>query len=231
MVLFWRLLLAHLIADFPLQTDAVFAVKKGRAWGVMLHSTLFWLTAILLAKPFLHIWAVWGGLVLLWLSHSVIDKAKLALVSSGRKDHLVYFLLDQLLHIGAVALVCLFLNRIPQVSAIAASVLSIKIGIAYVVSVWVSPLLCFYTRTAFSSQKVDFQRQQSVCWRVIGSAERLLITAVAAAGGRLFIILPLVFFPRIGLSIFTRQSKFSRWELILGSTIAVAAGFWVRTLK
>jgi hypothetical protein len=230
MVLFWRLLLAHLIADFPLQTDAVFAIKKGRAWGLLLHSTLFGLTAILLAGPFLRIWAVWGSLVLLWLFHSAIDKAKLALVGSGRKDHLVYFLLDQVLHIGTVALVCLFLNRIPQVSAIASSIRPIKISIAYVVSVWVSPLFCFYARTAFSPQKIDFQRQQSVLWRTIGYVERLMMTAVAASGGRLFLILPLVLLPRIGLSIFTQQSKFSSWELILGSIIAFAAGLWVRTL-
>jgi hypothetical protein len=230
MVLFWRLLLAHLIADFPLQTDAVFAVKKGRAWGVLLHSTLFGLTAILLAGPFLGIWAAWGGVVLLWLSHSIIDKAKLTLIGGGRKDHLVYFLLDQALHIGAVAIVCLFLNRTTQVSAIASDVRPIMLGIAYVVSVWVSPLLCFYARAAFSSQKVDFQGQQSVLWRIIGYAERLVITAAAASGGLLVLALPLVFLPRIGLSIFTQQSKFSSWELVLGSIIAVMAGLWVRTI-
>jgi hypothetical protein len=234
MALFWRLLLAHLIADFPLQTEAVFAVKKEKDWGVLLHATLFGLTAIVLAGPFMRSGAVWASLFFLWLSHIVIDRAKLSLVASGHKDHLAFFLVDQALHIGAAALACLLLNRIPTISAIAVhsavDVRLTKLAVAYVVSVWVSPLLCYYIRTALGNGTLEFKGQQSAIWRMLGYAERLMLTAMAAQGGRLFFLLPAVFLPRIGLSIFAGQRDFSSWEFILGSAIAIAAGIWVHTL-
>lgn len=234
MVLFWRLLLAHLIADFPLQTDAVFAVKKKKGWGVLLHGTLFGLVAILLVKPFLKMEAVWGGLLILWLFHIAIDKGKLILVGSGCRDHLAFFLLDQAFHIGSVVLVSQLLNRAPQVTAIAtdleANVLMVKLGIAYVVSVWASPLICFYVRTAVSSQRLGFKTQQPFSRRILGYLERLMLTAIVAVGGRLFFLSPLVFLPRVSFSFFADERTFSQWELVLGSIIAIIAGAWARSL-
>jgi hypothetical protein len=233
MALLWRLLLAHLIADFPLQTDSVFAVKKGRGWGVFLHGTIFGLVAILLAKPFLKMEAVWGGLFILWLSHIAIDKGKLILVGGGRNDHLAYFLLDQALHIGSVVLIGLLLNRIPEIKVIAqdleAGVPLVKLGIAYVISVWGSPLICFYIHKAISSEKLEFTGEQSSLWRLMGYAERWMLTTIVAVGGRLFILSPFIFLPRLGFSLFASKRTFSRWEFVLGSVIAIIAGVWAAT--
>jgi len=230
MALLWRLLLAHLIADFPLQTDSVFAVKKEKGWGVFLHGTIFGLVAILLAKPFLKMAAVWGGLFILWLSHIAIDKGKLILVGGGRKDRLAYFLLDQALHIGSVVLIGFWLNRIPQIRAIAqdlaASVPLVKLGIAYVISVWGSPLICFYIHKAISPEKLEFAADQSSPWRMLAYAERWMLTTIVAGGGRLFLLSPLIFLPRVGFSLFASKRTFSRWEFGLGSIIAIIAGAW-----
>lgn len=234
MVLFWRLLLAHFVADFPLQTDAVFVVKKEKPWGLLLHSTLFWLVAILLAKPFLKIGAVWGGLIILGLLHIVIDKSKLILVGKGHKDHLVYFLLDQALHVGSMSLLSFFLSRIPQVMAIAeghtADLHLVKLAIAYVISVWASPLLSFYTQTALSPQKVEFKAHQPALWRMLGYVERWMLTTIVTWGGRLFFLIPLAFLPRIGLSFLAGERDVSPGEFALGSAIAILAGIWARFL-
>jgi len=234
MVLFWRLLLAHLIADFPLQTDAVFAVKKEKRWGVLLHSILFGLVAILLAKPFLGSGAVWSGLIVLWLLHTAIDKTKLILVSGRRGDHLVYFLSDQVLHIAALALASSVLIRIPQVTAIAQGPASdvhlFKLGAAYVVSIWASPLLCFYCDGAFSPRKMGFKAYQPPHWRILGYVERGMFTAIVALGGALFFLIPIAFLPRVSIWYFAGKRDFSRWELILGSAMAILAGAWAGTL-
>ncbi len=90
MVLFWRLLLAHVIADFPLQTDAVFAIKKEKRWGVFLHGTIFGLVAILLARrwgirlvysvhnlnPHEQPYPAWAGLVNRFIFRIAIERAK-----------------------------------------------------------------------------------------------------------------------------------------------------------
>jgi len=234
MALFWRLFLAHLIADFPLQTDAVFAAKKEKGWGVLLHGSLFGLMAILLMKPFLRSGAVWCGVVILWLFHMIVDKAKLILVRRGREDHLAYFLLDQVLHIGLVGLVSLFLSRVPHVARISAASAAelglIKLAAAYVASIWASPLVCFYIQALFSSQKMAFQAYQPFLWRMMGYVERGMLTAIVTWGGRLFFLIPLVFLPRMGLSIFQGQRNYSLWEFALGSAMAIAAGLWARTL-
>lgn len=234
MVLFWRLLLAHLMADFPLQTGAVFAVKKKKRWGVLLHGTLFGLVAVLLVKPFLRSGAVWGGLLILWLLHLIIDKAKLILIGRGRKDHVVYFLLDQVVHIGLVGLISLALSHNSHVASVAAGraadIRLLKLATAYVVSIWASPLLCFYIQAAFSPQKMGFQIYQLTPWRMLGYVERGMLTAIVASGGKLFFLFPLAFLPRMGLSVFEGQRNYSPWELTLGSFIAIAAGLWARTL-
>ena len=75
MALFWRLVLAHVAADFALQTDAVFRVKKRFSWGVLLHGAIFALTSILALSPYLGSFSLWVGLIFLWLFHVAVDKA------------------------------------------------------------------------------------------------------------------------------------------------------------
>jgi len=234
MVLFWRLLLAHVIADFPLQTDAVFAIKKEKRWGVLLHGTIFGLVAILLAQPFLKSGTAWAGLIILWLLHIAIDKTKLIFVGGRRADHLAYFLLDQALHIGTISLVSLYLNRVlPVTTTVAdstADLYLIKLGIAYIVSVWASPLICYYVQAALSPRKIEFNAWQPVLWRMLGYVERGMLTAIMILGGKLFFLTPVAFLPRISLSVFANEKPFSLWELVLGSAIAISAGAWARSL-
>ncbi len=235
MVLFWRLLLAHLVADFPLQTDAVFAVKKETRWGVILHGTLFGLVAVLLARPFLAVRATWLCLIALWVFHTAVDRSKLILVGRGRADHVVYFLLDQMLHAGSIGLASFFLNRIPQVAVISqesvADVSLVQVGIAYVASVWLSPVISYYAHQAVSPEKVSFKFYQPPLWRMIGYIERGMLTASAAWGGYIFFLIPLVFLPRLVLSLHLKERQFSLWELFLGSGMALLAGVWIRTLQ
>ena len=68
------LLLAHLIADFPLQTNGLYRLKRRHWAGVLLHAAIHCLiTAILIKDPFTH----WSALVVLFSLHVVIDWVKL----------------------------------------------------------------------------------------------------------------------------------------------------------
>jgi hypothetical protein len=234
MVLLWRLLLAHIIADFPLQTDAVFAVKRDIKWGVFLHGTLFLLTALLLTGPYLRFPAVIGGLVFLWLFHVAVDKTKLELAGRGLGDHLGYFLLDQALHIGAIVLICSFLNRHSGVTATASDAAAIvprlKLGAAYTLSIWASPLLIYYIRRLFSSRPGDVNIRQRGLWRILGYLERGSLTAVIIQGGWWPALAPAIFLPRTLLWAAGKRSRPSFGGVLLGAMMAVAAGLWVRAL-
>jgi hypothetical protein len=234
MVLLWRLLLAHVIADFPLQTDAVFAVKRDIKWGVFLHGTLFLLTALLLTGPYLRTPAVIGGLIFLWLFHVAVDKTKLALADRGLGDHLGYFLLDQALHIGAIVLICSFLNHHPGVTMTApdsgAITARLKLGTAYTLSIWASPILVFYIRRLFASRQADLKIRPRGLWRILGYLERGSLTVVVIQAGRWPLLAPAVFLPRAALWAAGKLGHHSHWDVLLGSIAAIAAGLWIRTL-
>jgi hypothetical protein len=234
MVLFWRLMLAHVIADFPLQTDAVFSIKKNTGWGVFLHGAIFTLTALLAAMNDLAVPMVWVGLISLGLFHVAVDKGKLVLAGGGRRDNLGYFLLDQALHVGAIGLMSFFVSRLPNIARQEqdpAAIARLQIGIAYIVAIWVSPLLSYYLRSAFHHPSGDrYHTRQPALWRILGYMERGGLVALLAQDGRLLALAPLLFLPRIVLSTHGGSEGYSRWDFVLGSTVAIIMGLWLRTL-
>ncbi len=257
MTVFWRLVLAHFIADFALQTDAVFLVKKRCAWGVLLHVAIFALTSIATTGPYLNSPPFWGGLVFLWLFHAAVDKAKLTLGSSGHGDHLGTFLLDQVLHLVAIGLVCLFLSRHSRMIAAADDSASLiprlQLGTAYIIAIWVSPLLSSYIPSAAlrygssrpskgavgSSQKAFKQElkknksslaRPSTQWRLSGYIQRGGLVAAMTGGGRLLFLIPLLLLPGVGLWVSEGKKDAALRELVLGSLVALCMGLWGRTL-
>jgi len=103
MFLFYRLLLAHIIADFPLQTKQIFKVKMNTEWGVLIHTLIVLIFSILFAFPYLE---TPKFIIILWvifLSHTVIDKIKLDYSKKNATQDIKIFLLDQFLHISIIA--------------------------------------------------------------------------------------------------------------------------------
>ncbi len=98
------LLIGHLIADFPLQTNRVYALKKSGWSGLALHAGIHVLvTAILLIHP----WQYVGVLLTLGLAHMVTDWGKLHLKCRWMT---LGFLLDQAVHIGTLYILARFIR-------------------------------------------------------------------------------------------------------------------------
>lgn len=92
------LLLGHLIADFPLQTNWVYKWKSRSSAGVAFHVAIhLGVTALLIRDPLRH----WPLLAVLGLAHFVTDWLKLRLPSSVQTPG---FLLDQAAHVAAILL-------------------------------------------------------------------------------------------------------------------------------
>jgi hypothetical protein len=86
------LILAHLIADFPLQTDWIFRLKSRHWAGVLLHAAIHaGVTALLLQNPPRH----WPMLVTLGGIHFITDWLKLRVKFKLRSPG---FILDQAAH-------------------------------------------------------------------------------------------------------------------------------------
>lgn len=89
-------ILAHYIADYPLQGDFL-AQTKGKYWySLVAHSIIYGLTIALCFK-LLGVFEIWKVAILV-LSHIVIDYKK-ATAKNKDKALTIYLYIDQALHI------------------------------------------------------------------------------------------------------------------------------------
>jgi Protein of unknown function (DUF3307) len=122
--LFLALYLAHLLADFVFQTDAIVAGKKDSRWqsyfvhGLTYYGTM--LAIVLVMNPSLvGMWAFERVVVALCLVHLLLDWAKLT-VTNARwiPDDVQSFTIDQAVHLTTVAAATLFITRPSLQSAV-----------------------------------------------------------------------------------------------------------------
>lgn len=112
MLIFWRLLLAHLLADFPFQTDSIAHNKRvSRRW-MALHCLIHAGLSALLVWPYLGTaWFTvfglpfygWMGITVIFITHYWQDRWKVyAIKRFGSPDGVLYFLWDQVVHLGVI---------------------------------------------------------------------------------------------------------------------------------
>ncbi|MCS7202162.1 MAG: DUF3307 domain-containing protein [Dictyoglomus sp.] len=109
--MFWflRLWLAHLLADFPFQTNFIFKLKKKSFLGVVLHGSIFLICALFLSMPYLKYFSSILYILCVWIFHIYIDWRKVKTSNlSKTQDNIWYFLLDQLIHFISLTFVFLF---------------------------------------------------------------------------------------------------------------------------
>ena len=102
MILFIKLLLAHLIGDFLLQPDNWIKEKeekKLKSLKLYIHILLHGALAFLLVWD----WAFWLPALVIAVSHGAIDAAKLLFQKDKYKRE--WFLIDQLLHLVVITVV------------------------------------------------------------------------------------------------------------------------------
>lgn len=91
------IILAHYIADYPLQGDFL-AQTKGKYWySLLAHSVIYGLTIALTLK-LLGLFTIWKVIALI-ISHVVIDYKK-ATAKNKEKALTTYLYIDQALHIA-----------------------------------------------------------------------------------------------------------------------------------
>jgi hypothetical protein len=108
MNLLLTLLIAHLFADFPLQTNALAKLKEAHWSGVFLHVLVHMVVMTLLIDQRDQYWPLILGIGVI---HFIIDAIKL--LYPGAKG-VAYFLLDQIVHVGALWLAATWAQRIWQ---------------------------------------------------------------------------------------------------------------------
>jgi len=95
-----RLLLAHLIGDFPLQSSKVYSLKVKNILGKAVHAGIVALMMVILSWPFLTLPWMWLILIINGVGHFLQDWLKLYIARRiSNPNNFFLFILDQALHV------------------------------------------------------------------------------------------------------------------------------------
>ncbi len=101
-----KLLVAHAVGDFFLQTDGICEGKKAKGSERMMYLGLHSLINAALAYILVADWVCWMIPVVIFISHFVIDLVKTSLDS----EHVGIFIVDQLAHIAVLVGICAWMT-------------------------------------------------------------------------------------------------------------------------
>ncbi len=208
MNLIWLLILAHFVADFPLQSDKIFALKSKYKWGLLPHIFISFLASLIVAFPYIQSIHFWYVISFLAAVHLLLDWLKLLATQKWVADSMFVFLLDQCLHLFFIWLACTHLfqvpspqvNNYPWLSAYLDRKLSIILS-GLIFAVFGGGVLLHYIqgialRLANDSNQAN-HRPFRFSMRDWGYLERLVGTLGIILGGWFLWLAPIVLIPRL----------------------------------
>lgn len=154
MLLFYRLLLGHVLADYVLQPKIIEQLKAKSILGVLFHGSIFLAVCIILCLPYLKITSFLIFLTLLTLSHVIIDAVRIRMVT---RETFLSGAVDQFLHIALTAVV------IP----LSANYPTLKISIPYLAN--------FYNQPSYTLYAIGFLAATYVAGYLVGFAKQTLV--------------------------------------------------------
>ncbi len=108
-MIFWKILLAHVLTDFVFQTDQL-AENKEKVTVLLVHGLVFFLLSIALLLPLISYQTI-IALVLLASFHGFVDYSKNLIQKRTGEGLWLYFLGDQALHVLGIGAVVFFLDK------------------------------------------------------------------------------------------------------------------------
>jgi len=227
MTIFWRLILAHFIADFTLQTNKVATWKRESRFGMFIHVMTHPVVTYVLTWPFLSLMWVntnwiqlngWMCVALLAIFHWLEDEWRVwSIKETGSPDSTGFFLWDQVVHLTMIL-------------ALSPTLMEYK------ADPWVLPLLCLVLLAHFVSVLIYFLEND--LWghsKVMGDKKYLFI-GERLIGASLFLLpgpLFLLAFGWIGWIAYLSYYKSHErtWvHLVVGNTSVVLLGLLARGL-
>ncbi len=160
---FAGLLLAHLIADFPLQADWVYRWRSCSAAGLALHAAIHVMVTALILKDVTGYWLI---LVLVGLLHFAVDGFK----PYWRGSALARFVLDQAIHIIVLIWLAMIFPVQPALPA----------GLLYPVLVYATlPALLMALWVLSTSQRSPGRAERWMRYHLLGASKIAGVPLVA----------------------------------------------------
>ncbi|MHB2026135.1 MAG: DUF3307 domain-containing protein [Elusimicrobiota bacterium] len=228
MLVFWRLLFGHLLADFTLQSDSINRWKRSSLLGMFFHcATHPFCYAILtwnyLGQTWIRVFSTnipgWSCLLIVFAAHWIEDEWRVfTIFRYHTPDNTAYFIWDQIIHYVVLAAM-IPLGAISSGGGFMPEKWPV-LGCLFVLATHASTVLIYFIEKDIDGSQ--FPRFREKYW---GMCERLaLALCVFAAPQPLNFILAAAW---IALAAYTRVAAkidLSRLNLILGSSAAVVCG-------
>jgi hypothetical protein len=202
--LFLALYAGHVIGDFPLQFDRIFAWKVRSLAGVAAHAAICGAASLVFALPILSLEIVIAvaGVV---LAHTAIDQVKVVAARRG-VDGPWSFIADQVLHLATVAVPAFLIASGPLPFWLAHTY---AILIAVVLAAYGGRLLTYVTERSIRDTEAVGARTERMEF-----LRRGIVAGLAALGGWAWLGLP--------VAVLLRGAE-RRWGGVLGS---LCIGLW-----
>ncbi|MCK9554590.1 DUF3307 domain-containing protein [bacterium] len=198
MFIFLRLILAHLLADFPFQTSEIYRLKIRNFQGQVLHGMIVAVVSLFILLPFANnIW-VWAICFFIGITHAITDWAKVLWTNKQKNgNYFTGFILDQIIHISVNFVV--FITPLKTItSANTQSILFNTIynnnnHIIYAISyVIVTFGLTYFIDTFKMTYFKDTYKSISTKEEIIGLFSRGIILTSIIVPGNFYLFIPLI---------------------------------------
>lgn len=104
-------ILAHFIADYPLQTNWVARYKQDHVMGLLVHTFTHLVVTTLILYPFWHDPRIWWGILAMFVTHTAADQIKITHNKKGpRKKLFFYYMMDQFIHVSILLVISIYLG-------------------------------------------------------------------------------------------------------------------------
>lgn len=231
MIIFWRLMFGHLLADFTFQTNFINRWKRSSIWGMLAHCAMHPLFYLALAWPYIHdrwisIAGVgipgWACIFIVFAVHFIEDQWRVfTIFKYNTPDNTLYFLWDQIIHYAVIFAVIPVglrdrgLTLFPEVWPV--------LGCLFVLATHATTILVYFIeKDLYGRMFPDNQEKYA------GMLERLILAMTFLVPGGLW---PLLAAGWLGIMHYIRRARllelswFSYW---LGGTCAVLCGLVAR---
>ncbi len=173
---FWRLLLAHLLADFTFQTDRIAKWKRESISGVYFHVLIFLFFAVAVNYQYIPRKDFAVALLILGLAHVLEDQWRVVSIQKYHShDNIFLFLYDQFIHVLMIFVV------FPKQPPFAETEKWVYLAIVIVLASHFTTIFIYFLKKLFYKNAAIVTRE-----KYHGIMERLLVVACFLIPGRLF---------------------------------------------
>jgi hypothetical protein len=231
MIIFWRLLFGHLLADFTFQTDFINRWKRSSLWGMLAHCATHPICYVAMTWPYLRDpWIDlgafklqgWACILLVFITHFLEDQWRVfTIFKYDMPDNTLYFVWDQIIHYAIIFAVIPGALRgettglIPELWPV--------LGCLFVIATHACTVLVYFIDKDLSDKPFPGLQE-----KIVTMAERLVLALCFLVPGHFWPILALMWLAVMHAARRRRFLDLSWLSFYLGGAVAVLCGVAAR---